>query len=345
MAPNISQLSRAVKKKPAAPWVLRTYFAASHVSLINANLNPDVPRSAQMIESMYHSAPGQPSIDGIVFVDSWLADSILGALGPVTTDGRTFNAQNLNVGMEYMAEQRHVPASIRMLFLSHIANVLVQRFKGSSSAQRQLLPILMQQLRDKHILIYANNAGLERWLARRNWGGALPRYRHVNSLLVVNDNYGGLKDNYFLNTHLIVRLHHLKSGTWQERVTTTWTMNGVRDGWMVGTYVGWVECYVPRGTKLTALIGYHVHGVRRMDPGMDRTAYGTGILIAPRKSDQAPPNVRTLTWIFNLPALSHPATVHIEIQPGLPVQILTYGANNGRLLTMRQTSDVTLHIP
>lgn len=344
IAPNMSKLSRAVTNRPRAPWVLRTYFSAADTSFINANVNPSVPNSARLIEKMYRSVPGHRSINGVLFVDSWLADQVLGVAGPVTVAGQTFNADNLNVKMEYMAEHRNLPSSTRMLFLQDIAQALAKRVRSSPTLQTKLLPVVAQELRDKHILIYSNNSGLENWLVSRNWAGSLGRFPRSNTLLVLNDNYGGLKDNYFLKTHLTVSIHRVKNGRWQETVTTAWTMDGVRDGWMVGTYVGWIECYVPRGAKLVRLKGYHVHGVRQLSPGLDRAAYGTGILIAPRKSASAPPNVRTLTWVFDLPDLSHPKTLHVEIQPGLAGQELTYSAVGGHERTVYERANATIHV-
>lgn len=328
--PNISWLDRQVTVHPAAPWALTTYFSQARVPFINANFNPDVPSSARLIEKEYASVPKAPKIDGVIFVDTWLADRLLGLLGSVKVDHVIFNAQNLNVKMEYMAERRHLSGSTRMLFLGEIAKTLIARVAKPSVPLSRLWTVAAQELRDHHLILYANNSRLERWLVSRGWAGSIPRLSSLNSLLVVNDNYGGLKDNYFLDTRIRVNLHSIAGGRYEETVTTQWTMHGVYNGWMVGTYVGWIQCYVPLGTKLVRLVGYHVHGIRtKSAPGIDRTIYGTGILMAPRRSRVDPPIVRTLQWRFLLPKLRHPHYIRILVQPGLRGVAVSYVSSHG----------------
>lgn len=342
--PNISSLSQKVQLKVPPVWVLSQYFHARHTALINANLNPNVPASALAIERLYNSVPHHPPINGVVFTDSWLADQVLAAMGPVTTDGITFTSQNLNRTMEYMAEHRDLPGSSRMLFLGQILQQLSTRFWSLPQDNRQALSLITSALRRKHLIFYANNPGLERWLTSRSWSGTIPKLAGQNSLMVVNDNYGGLKDNYYLSTHLLIGLKKLPNGRYEERVTTRWTMTGIRNGWMVGTYVGWVQCYLPRGTKLLSLTGYHVHGIRASRiSNLDRTSFGTGILIAPRSNAAAPPNIRTLTWVFLLPRMRNPSRIHLIIQPGLPDQGVSYPSHSGPINTVeRQNRTITV---
>lgn len=343
--PNISSLSEKVQLKVPPVWVLSQYFHARHTALINANLNPNVPASALAIERLYNSVPHHLPINGVVFTDSWLADRVLAAMGPVTTDGVTFTSQNLNRTMEYMAEHRDLPGSSRMLFLGQILQQLTARFWSQPEDNRQALSLITSALAEKHLILYANNPGLEGWLTSRHWGGTIPELAGQNSLMVVNNNYGGLKDNYYLSTHVRIGLKKLPHGRYEERVTTRWTMTGVRNGWMVGTYVGWVQCYVPRGTKLLSLSGYHIHGLRTSQiSNLDRTSFGTGILIAPRANAAAPPNIRTLTWVFLLPRMRNPGRIHLIIQPGLLDQQITYSSTSGLVNTAeRQNRTITVH--
>lgn len=344
MEPEISALGRQIRLHLRAPWVLRQYFGQKTLSFINANMNPDVPQSARTIEELYRSVPRLPAIQGIVFADSWLADRVLGQLGPVTADGVQFTGRNLNYEMEYMAEDRRLPSSTRMLFLGHIAQTLVQRIRTTPAGLPGLLPVLSSALAEKHLMIYADNAAVERWLVAKRWAGAIPKLAGANSLMVVNGNYGGLKDNYYMASHVAIALRRVSSGQFEETVTTQWTMRGVRNGWLVGPYVGWVECYVPAGTRLLRLTGRHMHGIRETGvPSLDRTVFGTGILVAARANANAPLNHRTLRWVFLLPRLKHPMVIHLFIQPGLPVQTVTYDSRQ-RHVTIQQEKDQVIRV-
>ncbi|MCY0899377.1 MAG: DUF4012 domain-containing protein [Firmicutes bacterium] len=323
--PNIATLNNHLRLHFPAPWVIREYFGEQRLSFINANINPNVPTSARLIERLYDSVPHHRPIQGIVWVNSWFADQVIQVLGAVRADGVTFTAHNLLTAMEYMAERRPLPGSRRLLFLGQILDQLRARAETSQGALAELLPIIREALRDQEVMLYANNPGVETWLTREGWAGAIPPLPHTNSFLLLNDNYGGLKDNYELKTGVRIDVKRTAAGRYLETVDTTWTMTGVADGWMIGTYVGWVQCLMPRGTRLVSLVGEHLHGIRRTTLGaLHRVAYGTGILIAPRRNATSPPHVRRLKWTFELPRLAHPRTLVYLVQPGIPAETVTY---------------------
>ncbi|MCY0878517.1 MAG: DUF4012 domain-containing protein [Firmicutes bacterium] len=323
--PDIGALNNHLTRHLPAPWVIREYFHQPRLSFINANLNPNVPASARVIEALYRSVPRHRPVQGIVWVDSWFADAVLRALGPVHAEGTTFTAENLIPLMEAMAERRPLPGNRRLLFLGSMLNQLKARAESSVAALTALGPVVRRGLADQDVMLYANNPTVERWLVQKGWAGAIGRLAGVNSFLLVNDNYGGLKDNDDLATNVRIQLIHHAHGAIIERVTTTWTMTGVADGWMIGTYVGYVECIVPRGTRLLRLSGPHHHGIRRETwKGLDREVYGTGILLAARRNPAEPPKVERLTWTFELPRLTHTGRLVYLLQPGSHAESLTY---------------------
>lgn len=331
---DMSRLSSGVRLHLAAPWVLRTYFHQTHVSFINANLNPNVPSSARLIEHLYDSIPGHAPIDGMIFADSWLAAHLLGAVGGIFVDGRRFTTTSFYEQSEYLAEDRGLPNDKRLRFLEKLFEGIFIRVRRSSADLSASVQVLAQALDQKHVIVYANNVKMENWLKHNDWAGAIPRLANTNSLMVVNDNYGGLKDNYFMTSQVGIALKKLPSGRYLETVTTRWTMSGIRNGWMIGTYVGWVTCYVPPKTHLMRLRGYHVHGIR-MNRTANRMVFGTGILIAARHDVADPPNIRTLTWVFLLPPLKNPRRIDVLIQPGLPGQWLTYRGTAGPVTSLQ----------
>ncbi len=342
--PNIAVLNNHLRLHLPAPWVIRQYFGEQRLSFINANINPNVPTSARLIERLYDSVPHHRPIQGIVWVDSWFADRVMQVLGAVRADGVTFTDRNLLTAMEYIAERHPLPGSRRLLFLGQILDQLRARAETSHGALAELLPVIREALRDQEVMLYANNRGVESWLTRERWAGAIPPLPHTNSFLLLNDNYGGLKDNYDLKTGVRVDVKRTATGRYLETVDTTWTMTGVADGWMIGTYVGWVQCVMPRGTRLISLVGEHLHGIRRTSlKAFHRVAYGTGILIAPRRNATSPPNVRRLQWTFELPRLAHPRTLVYLVQPGIPAETLTYDTGSG-VVTRTVHHSLVLHV-
>ncbi len=343
LEPSISSLGEKMHYHIPAPWVLRTYFGAKGVSFINANVNPNVPTTARIIERMYGTVPGHAPINGVIFVDSWMADTMLKFFGPVRANGVTYTASNLNLRMEFMAEHGGLPNSLRMSFLNDIANVLFRRVAKT----RHIIGFLStvhRALEQKHLIIFANNHSLEKWVEANHWGGNIPSMRDRNSLLVVNNNYGGLKDNYFLSTGITVTIQHESPRKYLEVVQTTWTLNGVTNGWLVGTYRGWVQICVPEGTQLVSLSGSHFYGVRETQcPGIARVAYGTGIQIPARANTHSKPSRLTLTWVLSLPRLSDPLRLTEIMQPGLAQQTFSYRTGTG-LKTIIQRQNVTAKV-
>lgn len=339
---DIANTADAIRIHDPAPWVLRTYFAERNISFINANLNPDVPASAQLIQKLYDSIPHHPRIDGMIFLDSWFIDRLVGVVGKVVAAGRTFTATNFYPEAEFLAEDRGLAGSTRMRFLGQILHDLEAKMQNPDMIGR-VWPVFNAALQQKHLMIDADNPLLSQWLMGQHWTGALPVLSRVNRLLVLNDNYGGLKDNHFMTSGIGIALNKLTNGRYQETVTTTWTLIGIRNGWLVGTYVGWVQCYVPKGTTLKSLSGYHVHGVRMaVHSGLGMTAFGTGIEIAPRLSMKTPPHTETLVWVFILPRLMHPRKIDVIIQPGLPGQELEYQGQRKPVLVHQVRNEVVV---
>ncbi len=343
---EIANLANRVTVHPPAPWVLARYFEAQKLSLINANLDPDVPQSARLIERLYSSVPHHVPVSGIIFVDSWLADRALRVLGPVRVGSERYTAHTLNYAMEYESERENLPAPDRMLFLGRIIQVLQRRLaRQGPSALMRLGGLIQWGLVHQHLLIYANNPEEERWLMAQHWGGAIPAYRHQNSLLVVDDNLGGLKDNYYLLQHVSVAL---AGGTAQHRmeiIKIQWTMTGVGDGWLIGGYPGWIRCYVPWGTKLLWMKGYGPAGIKTYpDPSLHRDVEAASIFIPARLRESAPDVHHVLQIAVALPDLSNPDVLHLEFQPGLKSQQVSYLGPQGRLVSFVQSTGVTLHL-
>ncbi len=340
--PNISRLDKEVSLQFPAPWSIQTYFHQRHLSLINANFNPNVPQTARLIECMYRSTPKALPLNGVIFVDSWLVQATLQLIGPLSIHDQAFTAQNFYVKSEYLAENRGLPNSTRMNFLQEILTALQTRLRHMDPLRWR--PLIVQALSNKHLMVYANNRSIQAILERQGWAGDILDRARQNTLLVVNNNLGGLKDNYFMGSEVGLALKKRESG-WEEIVTTTWTFSGERNGWLTGTYVGWVQCYLPVGTRLIALSGVHVHGVRTMEhSNIGQISFGTGILMAPRRTGVSPPTKRTLTWDFMLPPLVHPRTLHMNIQPGLPGQSLTYFKAGQTRVRIRQLKDNVIQL-
>lgn len=345
---NITQLDHAVRTHKPAPWVLQHYFGARHVAFFNANLSPDLPVTGRVLNQLYRSIRHAPPINGLIFVDTWLAAALIRDVGPITlppVDGSiTLDGQNAYYDMEYLAERLNRPNATRKLFLNPILAALETRcLHARGSVLEKVLHTIAQALADKHLLFYFNSKPLENVALGLNWADAVRGSPHQNFLEVVNENFGGHKDNYFLQQALTVGLEKV-NGRYRQTVTVMWTMPAVEDGWLVVPYPGWIRLYVPEGSTLIALSGSGTTTSRvYTNVSLHKTVIAANVVVPDQTSSTGPPGSGTLRCTYELPSsLAHPHRLLLEIQAGLSGQQVSILGPGHQPFTQR--SDQRIHL-
>ncbi len=348
---GIYSLAPAIRYRPPAPGPIAYEFALKHWHLRDANTSPNVPTTVQTIYRFWNSIPHHPQINGVLFVDVWVADQLIGDVGRVNVvtpyHHAVFTAKNANVTMEYLAELAPYPRpGLDKQFLGVLAHDLVTRIvHGSTHLKLQVLQSLKTALARKWILLYFNNPSEEQWVEHFGWGGQVIRHTHgANYLQVVDENLGGHKDNFFLKEQVSTQIEQAAPHTYIQITTVTLVNPALYNGWMVVPYSGLVRLYVPRGAQLVSLQGSAGFSQNHVNPTLNKSVFGGFIVMGARRSLKDPPATGSLTVTYRLPFHSLPRRLILQEQPGsrsVPVTI-TIGTFHRRVVLRH---DMTIVLP
>jgi hypothetical protein len=334
--------------QPPEPLMLHVYLPWPVWHLRDSNVSPDVPTFAHTFYRFYDSIPGAPHVDGLILVDTWLVDRLLGDVGgirlPASEGGVTLTAANANVEMEYVAEQSGLPQSTRKAFVATVMKQLwsdVLHARGP--ALRQVLGTLVWALNNKYLVPYVNNPLAERALMAAGWAGATDRHVAGDYLQVVDENLNGHKDNFAINESVVTRLER-RDGRWWETTTVEWVNPAVGNGWMFVDYRAWIRLYVPRGSRLISLRGYHGLHYVSQNRTLDKTVFNAHILMGVRASLADPPARLRLTAVYLLPKGLALDAFTLQKQPGArPLWVtIELGSHRWHFLL---TSNRTVRLP
>ncbi len=327
-AQNMYLLDAKVTYQPPASTVIATYLPVYYWHLRDANTSPNVPTTVGYIKRFYQSIPHAPSIDGIIFIDTWFVDRLIGDVGGITVPTPkgpvSLNAANANMKMEYMAEGQGLPDNVRKKFIGTMMKTLFHDVMHSHGIElAQVLKTVNQSLNNKYILLSFNNRNAEALAKRYNWGGVMDRRVPGDYLSVVDENLLGHKDNYVMSYHIRTRIFRV-GARYQEVTSITYRDPAIDNGWLFVPYQSWVRFYVPLGSKLISFTG--VDGIpyeTYNNLTVNKTVFGGHVNLPPRTKKSQPVAMHTVTVRYWLPAGLKLSSLTVQLQPGVNHQTLS----------------------
>lgn len=278
---NIYSLAHQIQYRPPAPNVIAYEFGLAHWHLRDANTSPNVPTTVQTIYRFWNSIPHHPVVNGVVFVNLWMADQIIQDLGHVAVTAGHHHAvltpANANVTMEYLAERVHYahPDQRKQFLGALFHSVLKGIEQGSTALKARTLHSIATGLQRKWVVFYFNNPLEERWVTQLGWAGRTIRHTGgANYLQVVDENMGGHKDNLYLKEHVTTAIEQSGPGQYVEVTRITLVNPALYNGWLVVPYQGLLKLYVPRGAQLLDLDGSNGFPQNYVNRALNKTVVG-----------------------------------------------------------------------
>ncbi len=366
-AQNIQVLGPKVTYRPEPPMIIR-YFPVSYWHIRDANTAlpgagagvPDVPEAAHNIARFYRSISGAPSINGMVFINSWFADHLIADVDGVNVPvgGKVIHvtAQNANVTMENIAENMNLPLNQRKLFIGTLMKELLHNvLHGSVSTRIKVAETVGESLRHEQLMFYFNNPQAEHFVVQQGWGGVIPRQVHGDFVEVVDENLMGHKDNYWMHESYDVNIRTI-NGRNLETVTIHWMEPAIsvpKPPYLVVPYHSWVTVFAPRGSHFVSMTGTASGGngaggginsyiQASTDPTLNKTEFGAHMNLPARTRKSQPPARGTVVATFWLPRRVNIHRILVQKQPGLraePVTVTVNGVTRRIILNSRQWLD------
>ncbi len=352
---SISQASSESRYAVPAPFPIRWAFHFHTTSMMNSNFSPNAPTSLARLERYAATVRGVPRLQGVILVDTWMLERLLAVLGPVTV--RDVTGEDLTVSdahteytLVYAAERLPAPPHTRKDFLTSLADTLLARARAlrraparsaDAAAWRAVMTALVAGLRQEHVVLYANSPRLENLLERLGWAGAMPAPPHENFLEVVDANYGGRKDNAYMTESVAVRVGPDISRRTQETVSVRLTLFAAADGWLTGSYNGFVSAYFPPGTRVLSVTGDPMAPVTDARATRHPRTMSVGASIHFPAAVGGTPGRGLVVFRVLLPQGLSPFPLIIGKQPGLPVESLSVTGDN---LSVRVEQTLSLRV-
>ncbi|GIW64958.1 MAG: hypothetical protein KatS3mg092_0891 [Patescibacteria group bacterium] len=266
---DIYSLDKSISNHPKAPPEILTYHkGVSQFYIRDSNLSPDFYQSVKLFESLYEKSSLKVKYDGIIAMDSKILIDMLKIFGDIYVDGVTFSAKTdprcdcpqaiytlfdiVDRPVAYVKENRKGIMGNLMYTLFQTA------LRSSPSKYWGLLTSkMLENLQQKHILIYFVDENLQKAIEQVNFAGRIKEfngdYIHVN-----NVNFAGAKSNMFVSEEVNLKI----SGKSRELTVNFKNpyphsdCNLERGGLCLNaTLRNWIRVYVPKGAKLISFQG------------------------------------------------------------------------------------------
>ncbi len=246
----------------------------------DANWWPDWPTSAKKLEWFYEKSGG-PTVDGVIGITPTVMERILSVIGPIDMRkdyGVTITADNFWETTQAFAEtkpalcseeqvaggidgctstsslMRHEPKKIISDLMDKILKEVPQSLNKKNFLT--LISVLESGLREKHILLYANDEALEDKISSFGWDGKI-KETAWDYLMVINTNIAGEKTDRVIVEAIDHEADVSPDGRVINTVKITRTHNGVKGEPFTGVRnVDWMRVYVPLGSELIEASGF-----------------------------------------------------------------------------------------
>ena len=184
------------KPYPLPPWQFQTFMNIGMLMFRDSNWFTNFPTTVSWAEYLYCYTRAA-SADGVIAIDSHVIVQLLKTLGPIRVEKVNYPITSENV-MAYMrsAKESAPPGFTgnwdRKQFIERLARPLLEKILQSRGRDwTKLVPVLLELLTEKHILMQFDDEEAARLLERHNWDGAvrIPTHSDFNMLVDANMSY------------------------------------------------------------------------------------------------------------------------------------------------------------
>jgi hypothetical protein len=179
---------------------------------VNANMSPDFPTSARVLLGLYRSATTR-QLDGVVAIDAVTLETLVAALGPLSVDGRRLERGTFL--RTVLVDAYRSPGGKRSDLLLGAARAGWRRLPQAGPVA--VATALAHAAAGGHVRLFAVNPKVQASFVASGLAG---RVLHPTGdyLLLVEQNAGGSKLDFYLHTRLVDRVAIDRSGSARSRL-------------------------------------------------------------------------------------------------------------------------------
>lgn len=278
---DIYSLDNSIRDHPKAPKEILTYHkGVFQYNIRDSNLSPDFVKSMGMFDEMYQKSSQKVAYDGIIAVDTHVLVDTLSILGDTEAGGIVFSQKtdarcDCPQVIYELLNQIDRPVSFikenRKGLLGQLLYAIMQKALGFSPSRYwgKLSQNFIENLQDKHILVYLKDADAQKAIEAINFGGRIKDFN--GDYLHINDtNFAGAKSNLYVQHTITTDTKIESDGTVHRTITMTYRNPrkqsncslkegggalGVGGLCINATLRNWLRIYTPEGSKLISFRG------------------------------------------------------------------------------------------
>lgn len=225
----------------------------------DANWFPDFPTAAKKIEWFWSKA-GQPTLDGVITVNSSVLQKMLTVTGPIEMPdyGKTITADNYLLETQKAVELDYDKTENKpKKFIGDLlAKMLVKMQGADQETLIKFAGVMTEALETKDIQIAMNDADEEAQVEAWGWNSRLAP-TPGDMLSVIEANIAGQKTDGVIDEQVHHRAQIQSDGSIIDTVTLERTHNGQAGELFQGANnVEYVRVYVPQGSQLLSASGF-----------------------------------------------------------------------------------------
>jgi hypothetical protein len=241
----------------------------------DANWFADFPTSAQKVAWFYEKTGG-PTVDGVISFTPTVVERLLELTGPIKMPQYevVLNSENFVELIQYKVEvdydkelnrPKKILADFSPLFISALNQLDEQK-------KKEALAIILDCLKEKHILVYFRDESLQNLAIAEGWAGQLLE-TNKDYLSVVSSNINGYKTDRLVKETISHRAEIQKDGSIIDTLTIVREHQGgkMEYDWWNQVNANYLRVYLPLGSELISAQG---QSLEIYQPPIDYQKYG-----------------------------------------------------------------------
>jgi hypothetical protein len=261
----------------------------------NANFDPNFSTTAKYVANLYEQAGGGTP-DGVIAINTQVMSAVMQVIGNIELPNRKLTITPSNFAQVIYGEIQKVEKTDNpKVILSELSPILLNKVMSLNREDlNKLTPLLLDQLKQKNIMMYTRQPDLEKLLAKLDWSGDLQMTAPKQDyLMVVRANMGAMKSSYNILDDIKHQVAINSTGDVVEKLTLTYAHIGT-GSLPDGPNKDYIRVYVPKGSIARNIIGYDVAEGMVTEPAHDKTYFGFYVTTNPGET-------KTITVDYQLP--------------------------------------------
>lgn len=288
--------------KVEPPELMKRELGVASLYLRDVNWSPDFPTTAALAMQFYEGERAlggiTSDVSGVIAIQPGFFEDLLRLTGPLTIDGKQFDADHFFDELEYDVEigfrEDGTPLRQRKEVVAKVGQTLLEKvFSLPSERWPALLDLAVRSLDQKDILLFDPDPAVLPLLDAHGWTGRMGASEGRDFLAVVDANLAALKTDGVMKKQIIYSVDARDPNQAIATVRLRYTNTNRKIDWRYTRYRSYTRIYVPEGSEFLGVEG--ARGEADVSQELGKRVLGAFWVIEPGQT-------RDLVFRYRLPA-------------------------------------------